>query len=280
MKTIFYIFIILVFTSCSSKLFIPYKKEGQKLESIDLNKLNQYETQKDSPYEISFAYADEHKLTASYILTPKKEETTKIAVTKKDGIYIFLKKIEEQKDQYIVTEYNSDGSFKSKNFIYKEGDQITSKKSANIETVSPEPEFNYENFTGRTVSLTDFIGSYVYINLWATWSKPSENEIKHFSLIAEEFGNDKSIVFINLSIDDHKDYSKWRETVQAENLKGIQLIASDGWRSEFVENLKIAHIPCAVLIDPKGKVIEVYTLTPSNTKLKEKLYKLLEKDTK
>ena len=47
----------------------------------------------------------------------EKDETIKIVVTKQDGIYIFLKKIIEQKDQYIVTEYNSDGSFKSKNFL-------------------------------------------------------------------------------------------------------------------------------------------------------------------
>lgn len=278
MKNLLYIFIILVFTSCSSKLFIPYKENGQKLESIDLNKLNQYETQKNSSYEISFAFADEHKHTASYILTPKKEETTKIAVTKKDGIYISLKKVEEQKDQYIVTEYNPDGIFKSKTIHKKTTDNIIPQIEVNFENLVPS--FTYENFKGGTTSLTDFIGSYVYINLWATWSKPSENEIKHFSHIAEEFSNNKNIVFINLSIDDFKNYSKWRERVENENLKGIQLIASDGWRSEFIENLKIGGIPCAVLIDPKGKVVEVCELTPSNVKLKEELYKLLEKDNK
>ena len=277
MKKIIYILVILVLTSCNSKLFIPYKKDGEKLERIDLNKLNQYETQKNSPYEVSFAFADEHKITASYILSSKKEETTKISVTKQDGIYIFLKKIEEQKEQYIVTEYNSDGSFKSKTFINKVGNQTASEKPTNIETVTYVPEFTYENFTGGTTSLTDFVGSYVYINLWATWSKPSENEIKHFSQIADEFSNRKDIAFINLSIDDFKDYLKWRERIEIENLKGIQLIATDGWRSEFIENLKIAHIPCAVLIDPKGNVVEIYTLTPSNPKLKEKLHKLLEK---
>lgn len=277
MKKIIYILVFLVLTSCSNKLFIPYKKDGEKLERIDLNKLNQYETQKNSPYEVSFAFADEHKITASYILTSKKEETTKISVTKQDGIYIFLKKIEEQKERYIVTEYNSDGSFKSKTFVDKEDNQTASEKPTNIESITSVPEFTYENFIGGTTSLTDFVGSYVYINLWATWSKPSENEIKHFSQIAEEFSNSKDIAFINLSIDDFKDYLKWRERVEIENLKGIQLIATDGWRSEFIENLKIAHIPCSVLIDPKGDVVEIDTFTPSNPKLKEKLHKLLEK---
>ncbi len=140
MKKIIYILVILVLTSCNSKLFIPYKKDGEKLERIDLNKLNQYETQKNSPYEVSFAFADEHKITASYILSSKKEETTKISVTKQDGIYIFLKKIEEQKEQYIVTEYNSDGSFKSKTFINKVGNQTASEKPTNIETVTYVPE--------------------------------------------------------------------------------------------------------------------------------------------
>jgi len=277
MKKIIYILVILVLTSCSSKLFIPYKKDGEKLERIDLVKLNKYANLDNKKFDKTTAWGSSDRPDGSYILTSK-NETTKIAVTKKDGIYIFLKKIKKQKDQYIVTEYNPDGSFNSKTIHKKTTDNIIPKIEVNYENLVPS--FTYENFEGGTTSLTDFIGSYVYINLWATWSKPSENEIKHFSLIAEEFGNDKSIVFINLSIDDHKDYSKWRETVQAENLKGIQLIASDGWRSEFVENLKIAHIPCAVLIDPKGKVIEVYTLTPSNIKLKEKLYKLLEKNTK
>jgi len=277
MKNLLYIFIVLVFTSCNNKLFISYKKNGEKLEKIDLKKLNQYETQKNIPYEISFAFADEHKLTTSYILTSKKDETIKIVVTKQDGIYIFLKKIIEQKDQYIVTEYNSDGSFKSKNFFNKDENQITSGQTTNIDTLQIKPEFTYENFLGGTVSLTDFIGSYVYINLWATWSKPSEKEILYFNQIVEEFKDSKNIAFINLSIDDFKDYSKWRERVETENLKGIQLITSDGWRSKFLESLKIAHIPCAILIDPKGEVVEVYTSTPSNPKLKEMLYELLKK---
>ncbi|HTO34668.1 MAG TPA: TlpA disulfide reductase family protein [Flavobacterium sp.] len=276
MKNLIYIFVVLVFTSCSNKLFITYKENGQKLERIDLNKLNQYETQKNSPYEISFAFGSKDELTKSYTLTSKKGETTKISVTKQDGIYIFLKKNVEQKDQYIVTEYNSDGSFKSRYFVNKEDNLITFKKSQNTENLT----FTYENFTGGTVSLNDFTGSYVYINLWATWSKPSEKEIKYFSQIAEEFSDNKNIVFINLSIDDFENYSKWRERVETENLKGIQLIASNGWRSELLENLNITHIPYAVLIDPKGEFFEVYTFTPSNPKLKEKLYKLLEKDNK
>ncbi|HUH51949.1 MAG TPA: TlpA disulfide reductase family protein [Flavobacterium sp.] len=277
MKKIIYILFILVFTSCSSKLFIPYEKDGEKLERIDLVKLNKYANLDNKKFDKTTAWGSSDRPDESYILTSK-NETTKIAVTKKDGIYIFLKKIKKQKDQYIVTEYNPDGSFKSKTIHKKTTDNITPKIEVNYENLVPS--FTYENFEGGTTSLTDFIGSYVYINLWATWSKPSENEIKRFSQIAEEFSNNKNIVFINLSIDDHKNYSKWRERVENENLKGIQLIASDGWDSEFLKNLKITHIPCAVIIDPKGDVVEIYTFTPSNPKLKEELYKLLENDNK
>ncbi len=275
MKNLIYILFILVFTSCSNKLFIPYKKDGEKLERIDLVKLNKYANLDNKKFDKTTAWGSSDRPDGSYILTSK-NETTKIAVTKKDGIYIFLKKVKEQKDQYIATRYNPDGSFKSKTIHKKTTDNIIPKIEVNYENLVPS--FTYENFEGGTTSLTDFIGSYVYINLWATWSKPSENEIKHFSQIAEEFSNNKNIVFINLSIDDHKNYSKWRERVENENLKGIQLIASDGWVSEFIENLRIGVIPCAVLIDPKGKVVEVCALTPSNVKLKEELYKLLEND--
>ncbi len=269
--------IILVFTSCSNKLFIPYKKDGEKLERIDLVILNKYANLDNKKFDKTTAWGSSDRPDGSYILTSK-NETTKIAVTKKDGIYIFLKKVKKQKDQYIVTKYNPDGSFKSKTIHKKTTDNIIPKIEVNYENLVPS--FTYENFEGGTTSLTDFIGSYVYINLWATWSKPSENELKHFSQIVEEFSNNKNIVFINLSIDDHKNYSKWRERVENENLKGIHLIASDGWDSEFLKNLKITYIPCAVIIDPKGDVVEIYTFTHTNHKLKEKLHKLLEKKTK
>ena len=142
---------------------------------------------------------------------------------------------------------------------------------------SVSPTFvDYENFNGKTTSLKDLQGSYVYIDVWATWCGPCKVEIPSLKKLEKEF-HDKNISFVSISIDDAKRHGgsmeraheKWEKMVEEEELGGIQLFAPDGWKSEFIQAYKIYGIPRFILVDPEGKIVSASAPRPSSERLLE-----------
>ncbi len=139
-------------------------------------------------------------------------------------------------------------------------------------TVSPP--FDFENYAGGRVKLADLKGKYVYIDVWATWCGPCRAEIP-FLKKAEEKYHGKNIEFVSISVDVPKDYDKWKTFVKEKELGGLQLLADNNWKSDFITAFSINSIPRFILIDPDGKVVDSDAMRPSNPKLIEKLDKLL-----
>lgn len=128
---------------------------------------------------------------------------------------------------------------------------------------------NYEQFGGGAKSLSDFKGSYVYIDVWATWCTPCKQEIPHLKRLEEEYKN-KNIQFVSISIDKLEAKEKWKRMIQKENLGGAQLLADKDWESSFIKKYAIdgTGIPRFILIDPKGYVVDAVAPRPSNPSLK------------
>lgn len=130
------------------------------------------------------------------------------------------------------------------------------------------PEFtNYMNYAGGKSSLKDFRGSYVYIDVWATWCGPCKYEIPFLTKVEEQY-HGKNIKFISLSIDNLKDEAKWRAMIKDKKMGGIQLLADKDYESQFVQDYFIYGIPRFILIDPAGKIINYDAPRPSEEKLK------------
>ena len=119
-------------------------------------------------------------------------------------------------------------------------------------------EFTFVDMEGRKVSMSDFKGKYVYVDVWATWCSPCRAEIPHLKRIEEDF-HGKNIVFISVSVDQTQD--PWKEMVEKDNLGGIQLWA--GIAPKFSEFYKITGIPRFMLFDKEGKIIESNAARPS-----------------
>lgn len=132
----------------------------------------------------------------------------------------------------------------------------------------PSPEFtDYENYAGGTSSLKDYRGSYVYIDVWATWCGPCKYEIPFLEKVEEEY-HDKNIKFVSLSIDSEKDKQKWRDMIAAKKMSGIQILADKDYASQFIQDYFIFGIPRFILIDPKGNIVNYDAPRPSEEKLK------------
>ncbi|WP_157961109.1 TlpA family protein disulfide reductase [Lutibacter citreus] len=133
----------------------------------------------------------------------------------------------------------------------------------------PSPRFvNYENFLGGTTSLDDLKGKYVYIDVWATWCGPCKTEIPFLKKVEKKY-HGKNIEFVSISIDLAKDHDKWKTMIEDKELKGIQLLADNDWKSDFISEYLVKGIPRFILIDPAGKIINSNAPRPSSEKLIE-----------
>ncbi|MEX6627022.1 TlpA family protein disulfide reductase [Tenacibaculum salmonis] len=130
---------------------------------------------------------------------------------------------------------------------------------------SVSPKFiNYENHKKGNTSLDDFKGKYVYIDLWATWCNPCKQEIPSLEKVEKQY-HGKNIAFVSISVDNPKDYEKWKKMVTDKNLSGIQLYAKND--KTFSKAYKVNSIPRFILIDPNGNIVDSNAPRPSNPKL-------------
>jgi len=135
-------------------------------------------------------------------------------------------------------------------------------------------DFTYPDRNGKMVSLSDFKGKLVVVDVWATWCGPCRQEIPSLIKLEKEM-HGKDVVFIGVSVDEKKDHQKWLDVLDKEGLEGVQLFA-DGW-SQIVKDYKIKGIPRFMVFDREGKVISIDAPRPSEPKLKELLERELKK---
>lgn len=135
-------------------------------------------------------------------------------------------------------------------------------------------DFTYPDVNGKMVSLSDFKGKVVLVDVWATWCGPCRGEIPHLKKLEEEM-HGKDVVFLGVSVDEVKDKQKWLDFIEKEGLKGVQVLAG-GW-SKITKDYKINGIPRFMVFDRKGNIVSVDAPRPSNPALKKMLENELNK---
>jgi thiol-disulfide isomerase/thioredoxin len=123
--------------------------------------------------------------------------------------------------------------------------------------------FSFTNPKGETVTLDDFKGKVVYLDVWASWCGPCRAEFPsskqlHDRLTAKQ---KEKVVFLYLSIDDTE--AAWKKALDALQLPGEQGWSKGGWQSRTVQYFGIQSIPRYILIDKKGKVADADAKRPS-----------------
>ena len=134
-------------------------------------------------------------------------------------------------------------------------------------------DFTFSDQNGKMVSLTDFKGKVVVLDIWATWCNPCKKEIPYLKKLEEEL-HGKDVVFVSISTDEQKDKEKWLKMVNDMELTGVQLYAG-GFVNKVTDFYKIKTIPRFIVIDREGKLVDPNSPRPSNPKLKALLEKEL-----
>jgi thiol-disulfide isomerase/thioredoxin len=127
------------------------------------------------------------------------------------------------------------------------------------------PAYNFTAISskGSKFHLSDFMGKFVVISVWATWCGPCLDERPHLLKLTDKYIGNPEIVFLNVSVD--QSIQRWENYIQTternENLK--ELIILDSIKTEFTEKFLIRSIPKYIMIDREGLIINADLPKPS-----------------
>ena len=153
--------------------------------------------------------------------------------------------------------------------------QFSNEKSklGSLSKGAKAPAFKLPDNTGKEVSLSNFSGKVVYLDLWASWCGPCLAEMPYLQKLRKKYAN-KDVAIVAISID--TDSAKWQKKIKELKLDGVQLIDKIGSQnSKIAKDYKVNGVPHYVLIDKSGRIASAYAPIPSSVEAIEQAIDLL-----
>lgn len=139
--------------------------------------------------------------------------------------------------------------------MYKE--LVNEIRAANLKVGAEAPDITGYTPEGKTVSLSDFNGKYVFLDFWASWCAPCRREIPHLKEVLAYSENSDNLVVLSYSIDSKE--KDWLACIKNNNLihkNWVHISTLKGWNSEAIKLFGAKGVPFTALIDPDGNVVE------------------------
>jgi thiol-disulfide isomerase/thioredoxin len=137
------------------------------------------------------------------------------------------------------------------------------EKYSKVSKNAMAPGFLIPDATGKIISLADFKGKVVAIDVWATWCIPCMHSLPYFLKIRDKYKNNPNVVFMSISTDNAESKTKWLNFLKSKNMNGVDLHAGDKSASAFEKAYNITGIPRYILIGKDGKIIEDHAVQAS-----------------
>lgn len=124
--------------------------------------------------------------------------------------------------------------------------------SKGIELGGIAPNFTLRDSKGRSVSLKDYRGKYVFLDFWASWCAPCREEHPMLKKLYSKY-QDKEIVFMSVSVDTNE--KSWRQALIEDGLLWTQLHDPLALKGPMAESYSLSALPFNLILDPQGKII-------------------------
>ncbi|WP_135077208.1 TlpA family protein disulfide reductase [Terasakiella sp. SH-1] len=127
-------------------------------------------------------------------------------------------------------------------------DNIRAYRNLTNTPTAPDVEFTTQD--GQTVSLADFKGKTILLNLWATWCPPCIREMPALNALAKEF---KDHDFVVLAVATGR---QGREKPDAflEKRNLTDMISLHDPKQNFLRMMEINSLPVTFIIDKEGRM--------------------------
>lgn len=126
------------------------------------------------------------------------------------------------------------------------------KAAENIKPGNPAPDFSLKNLKGEEMTLASFKGKYALLDFWGTWCgwciKGMPDMKKYYSKYKDK------LEIVGICCRDTEE--KWRNGVKDLELSWTNLY--NGNSDKIVIDYAVSGYPTKILIDPKGKIVEIF----------------------
>lgn len=206
-------------------------KTSEEIESLRFDYLMEYKAKLAQYTQQAVSFANNNKNLAGFYamstLDPEVAEQEIIAYA------------EEIKDEFVDNRYVS--QFKEE-----------TEKLKRLAVGQLAPEIVSFTPTNKEVKLSDFKGSHVLVDFWASWCAPCRQENPNIVKQYEMY-KDKGFTVFGVSLDNNP--GSWMRAIEDDKLNWMQVSDLQAWSSDLIESYRIRSIPTSYLLDPEGKII-------------------------
>jgi thiol-disulfide isomerase/thioredoxin len=132
------------------------------------------------------------------------------------------------------------------------------------------PMFILNDIKDRIVTISNFKGKKVCIDIWATWCGNCIQRMPEWNKLVDDFKDNRNIVFLSVNADESRE--KWINFLNKKNIHGISLFVGDGgMKSQFTKKFNVELLPTILIIDENGKMVSAFAPEPNTLQIRELL---------
>lgn len=114
--------------------------------------------------------------------------------------------------------------------------------------LKPVPAIRFMDATGRVMTLEDFRGRVVVLNLWATWCTPCVAEMPTLDRLQKQVGDDAIVLALSI---DRGGQDAVREFYDRTGVKHLKVFVDPTMRAQ--SELGLRGLPTTLIIDRQGR---------------------------